>query len=111
MGREKNSVTGIAKERVKRLLDLSSSVFEKRPELAHRYVELAWRIKTKYNLKLSDSSKTKFCRKCRTFWVSGETCRVRLRSEGSSRLVITCLNCGYERRIPTGGEGKVGKVP
>ena len=101
MGRKKN-LTNVAEERVKRLIDLASSIFEERPELAHRYVELAWRIKTKYNLNLSKELKRKFCRKCRSFWVPGETCRVRIRTDGSSRLIITCLRCGHQRRIPLG---------
>ena len=98
MGRKK--LIGIAKERVQRLLDLASSVFEENPTLAHRYVELAWKIKTKYNLDLPKRLKRKFCRKCRSLLVPGETCRVRLRSEGSPRLTVTCLRCGFERRFP-----------
>lgn len=100
MGTKNNGVTDIAMERVGRLLDLASSMYAERPELAHRYVELAWSIKTKYNLKLSSELKRKFCRKCRSFWVPGETCRVRLKSKGSPYILIKCLECGHEKRIP-----------
>lgn len=100
MTRNKSELKRIGKERVERLLDLASSVFDRRPELAHRYAELAWKIKTRYNLRLPKELKRKFCRRCQTFWVPGETCRVRLRSPNPPRIVITCLECGYKRRVP-----------
>ncbi len=104
MSRRRNSkAESIAFERVEKLLDLASSIFEKNPDLANRYTELAWNIKTRYNLRLPFKLKRKFCRKCRAFWVPNETCRVRLRSSPSPHIVITCLNCGHERRIPYKG--------
>lgn len=90
----------IALERVESLIELASSTFEKRPELAHKYIELAWKIKTSYNLKLPKFLKRKFCRKCRTLWVPGRTCRVRIRSSRPPHIAITCLECGRVKRIP-----------
>ncbi len=87
----------IALKRVKKLLNIAKSIFGENPELADRFVELAWKIKTRYNLRLSQEFKIKFCRKCQSLWVPNETCRVRLRP---SRLVVTCLKCGHEKRIP-----------
>lgn len=95
MGNQNEKVEEIALERVEKLINMATSVFEERPELAHRYVELAWKIKTSYNLRLPKELKLKFCRKCQSLWVPSETCRFRLRS---SRIVITCLECGYEKR-------------
>ncbi len=97
LGRRTVKMEKIAMERVKKLLKMADSIFEENPKLANRYVELAWKIKTRYNLRLSREFKIKFCRKCRSFLVPGETCRFRFRS---SRMVITCLECGYEKRIP-----------
>lgn len=97
---KKSKIESIAMERVESLLDFASSIYKKRPDLANRYAELAWKIKTRYNLVLPRSLKMRLCRKCQTFWVPGETCRVRLRSSRPSRIVITCLNCGHKRRIP-----------
>lgn len=90
----------IARERVERLLDLASSMFDRRPELSHRYAELAWRIKTRHNLRLPRDLSLKFCKKCHSFWLPGSTCRVRLRPSSSPHIAITCLRCGYVRRIP-----------
>lgn len=100
MSNRKSKTKSIALERVFRLLNLAEENFDKRPELSNQYVEQAWKIKTRYNLKLPSSIKRKFCRKCQTFWVPGETCRVRLRPSRPPHLSITCLNCGYIKRIP-----------
>lgn len=95
-----SKIKSIALERVKKLLALASSIFEENPDLANRYTELAWKIKTRYNLRLPPQQKRKFCRKCRTFCIPGKTCRVRLRSSRPPHIVITCLECDYKRRIP-----------
>lgn len=90
----------LARERIEKLLSLASDIHEERPELADRYVELAWRIKTRCNLRLPDRLKRKFCRKCRSLWIPDKTCRVRTRSSRPPHLIITCLKCGYIKRIP-----------
>lgn len=100
MGLRKADLKTTALERVERLLDMASSIYDERPELAHCYVELAWKIKTRYNLDLPSSLKRRFCRKCRSLWIPGETCRVRLRSSRPPHVVVTCLECGYEKRFP-----------
>lgn len=100
MGSSKAEVRSIAMERVERLIDLASDVYDSRPELAHRYVELAWRIKTRYNLSLPSRLKRKFCRKCLSLWVPGVTCRVRLRPSRPPHMAVTCLECGRVWRIP-----------
>lgn len=100
MGKNNAKVKKIALERIERLLDFASKIFKERPELAHRYAELVWKIKTRYNLKLPQRLKRKFCKKCQSFWVPGKTCRVRLKSSRPPHVVINCLECGYEKRIP-----------
>jgi len=87
----------IAVERIQRLFELAEEVFEKRPELADRYVKLAWRITTRYNIRLPRDLKRKFCRKCLSFWRPGVSCRVRIRQ---SSVTITCLRCGRVIRLP-----------
>lgn len=87
----------IAAERVERLFELAEQIFGKHPELADRYVQLAWRLKTRYNLKLPPRLKRKFCRKCLAFFRPSISCRVRVRS---GCMVITCLRCGHTTRLP-----------
>ncbi len=87
----------IAAERMERLLGLAEETFKQRPKLADRYVRLAWKLKTRYNLKLPSHLKRKFCRKCFSFWKPGASCRVRVQS---GRVVVTCLQCGRVTRLP-----------
>lgn len=87
----------IAAERVERLFELAEETFKQHPERANRYVRLAWKLKTRYNLKLPPHLKRKFCRKCLSFWKPGASCRVRVQS---GRVVVTCLRCGRVVRLP-----------
>lgn len=87
----------IAAERVERLLELAEASFQDHPDFSDRYVQLAWRLKTRYNLKLPPRLKGKFCRKCLSFWSPGVSCRVRIRQ---SSVTITCLRCGRVIRLP-----------
>lgn len=90
----------IALERIERLLKFASSILDNQTELAHRHAELAWKLKTRYNLELPNNLKLKICRKCHAFWVPGRTCRVRLHSNHTPHITMTCEKCGYMKRIP-----------
>jgi ribonuclease P protein subunit RPR2 len=94
----------IAAERIERLFDLADRVSSTRLDLADRYVKLAWRLATRYNIRFPPRLKEKFCRKCLVFMKPGISCRVRTRPK-PPRVVITCLRCGHQRRIPYGGKG------
>jgi ribonuclease P protein subunit RPR2 len=94
--REKRLERKIAKERIEILFKMMEKMKDEDYELARRYVELARRIAMKYRLKLPKRFKVLFCKKCLYPYKSGRF-RVRVRK---SRVIITCLNCGYERRIP-----------
>lgn len=94
--RVKDDYKTIAVERIERLFELAERVFEKHPELADRYVKLAWRIAMRYNIRLPATLKRKFCRKCLSFWKPGASCRVRIKP---SYVITTCLRCGRQMRL------------
>ena len=98
---QKDEIKILAYERIERLFGLAEGVFRERPELADRYVRAAWKLKTRYNLRLPKNLKLTFCRKCLSFWMPGESCRVRVKSGG---VIITCLRCGRVKRLPYGAE-------
>jgi ribonuclease P protein subunit RPR2 len=98
-----NEFRKIAMERVELLLAQAEEVFDKRQDLANRYVGLVWKIKTKYNLRLPKELKRRFCKKCLSFWRPGATCRVR---KVRGRVNVTCLNCGRVFRFPHPKRGK-----
>ncbi|MEM3421913.1 MAG: hypothetical protein QW835_05565 [Candidatus Hadarchaeum sp.] len=98
---QNNEFRGLALERVSRLFDHAESIFAKNPELADRYIRAAWKLKTRYNLRLPRDIRLKFCRKCLCFWKPGVTCRVRVKPK---MIVITCLRCGRVKRLPYGSK-------
>jgi ribonuclease P protein subunit RPR2 len=88
----------IARERIADLFALAEREAD-RPDgrLAHRYVQLARRVGTRYNVRLPAEYRELYCRGCSSYWVEGRTVRTRLRA---GRRVRTCLACGRVRRVP-----------
>jgi len=63
---------------------------------ADRYVQLAWKIKLKFQLPLKREYSRLFCRRCGRFLVDGKTGLYRTKN---GFLKIKCLNCGTIKRI------------
>ncbi len=96
--RQKHEAIEIARERVDRLFRMAESAAAEGDFLsADRYIGIAWNIKLKFRLKLTDYQKRLFCRKCLKFLADGKTGRYRTED---GKLVITCMNCGNIRRYP-----------
>ncbi len=93
--REKKLEKKIAAERIDYLLDRADKVKFIDYELARRYIELVRKISLKYRIRLK-KRKYRFCKKCHYPYRSDKI-RVRI---GKGVVRITCLNCGYTRRIP-----------
>ena len=94
--RNKRAERDIARERVSRLVELAEQTLAaRRPDRAARYAELAWRIKTTYQLRATAIDGRR-CRSCGAF-LSSTTARVRLRD---GVRITTCLACGAVRRRP-----------
>jgi ribonuclease P protein subunit RPR2 len=90
----------IARERISTLFVLAErEAATGHGELADRYVTIARRVGTRYNVRVLPEYRELYCRGCSTFWVEGRTVRTRLRS---GRRVRTCLRCGRERRTLLG---------
>lgn len=94
--RNKREERDIARERVERLVGLAdAAIVAGRLDRAARYGELAWRVKTTYQLRKTAIDGRR-CRACGAFF-SGATRRVRVRD---GIRVTTCLACGAVRRRP-----------
>ncbi len=76
--------------------------------LSDRYVALARRIGTRYNVRLVPEYRELYCRGCSAFWVEGRTVRTRLRQ---GRRVRACLRCGRLRRVPIRPLGRLRSGP
>jgi len=88
----------IARERISTLFALAEEeAASGHLGLSDRYIGLARRIGTRYNVRLPPEYRELYCRGCSRFWIEGRTVRTRLRA---GRRVRTCLACGRVRRIP-----------
>ncbi|MGA8542459.1 MAG: ribonuclease P [Thermoplasmata archaeon] len=97
----------IARERISTLFALAErEAASGHRELADRYVTLARRVGTRYNIRLMPEYRELYCRGCSIFWVEGRTVRTRLRA---GRRVRTCLRCGRERRTQLRASGNGGR--
>jgi ribonuclease P protein subunit RPR2 len=103
----------IARERISALFALAErEAAAGHGDLADRYVTIARRVGTRYNVRVLPEYRELYCRGCSTFWIEGRTVRTRLRS---GHRVRTCLHCGRERRTlvrgartPSRGAGESG---
>jgi len=72
------------------ILNKAKEVFDRKPDLAHKYAKKARRIALKYKIKLPLGLKRKICKNCYGFLVPGKNLRVRTRK---GHVVYYCLNC------------------
>jgi ribonuclease P protein subunit RPR2 len=94
------SMKRIANERVQTLFRLAREILHEDPALAQRYVDLARRVAMAAKIRLPREYRRQVCRHCKSFILSGVNCRVRIQQQREPHVVITCLNCGKQTRIP-----------
>lgn len=87
----------IAKERIDILFEQAEKEFHTHPELSDRYVQIAQKISTKYNVPIPQKHKKRVCKHCKTYLVYGANARIRINSQ-KKHILITCLNCGKKKR-------------
>ena len=90
----------IALERISILFALARGKLKEEPELAQRYAKLAREIGMHYKVRLPLEYRRMICKNCKEFILPGVNCRVRTRTRRESHVVITCLKCGGQTRIP-----------
>lgn len=96
--RQKEEANELAKERIDILFKTAEKAAEEGDFVqANSCVEMAWKIKLKFRVRLDSYQKRLFCRKCLKFLADGTTGRYRTEK---GWLVVKCLNCGDVRRFP-----------
>ncbi len=90
-------VKELALKRITRLLALAEQSLKDHPERSRRYVELAKKLSSKYNLTIPREMKRRICKKCDAFLLPGLNLAVRTDSQTKS-VVYTCLDCGAKKR-------------
>jgi len=86
----------LALNEINTILDKAKDVFDKKPDLAHKYAKKARRIALKYKVKLPLKLKRRICKNCHSFLVPGKNLRVRTHR---GHVVYYCLECKKFMRI------------
>ena len=94
------STKRIAMQRIQTLFRLAKETFNENPPLAQRYVDLARKIAMAAKVRLPRGYRRQVCKHCKSFILPGVNCRVRVKQRREPHVVITCLNCGKQTRLP-----------
>lgn len=95
-----STVKQIAKQRIQILFQQAERTYKENPQLSQRYIQIARKIAMSARMRLPHGFKRRICKKCSSFLVPGQNSRVRIKSKRETHLVVTCLNCGNQTRIP-----------
>jgi ribonuclease P protein subunit RPR2 len=99
-GRPKSAETKrLARERIAVLFQRAEEFFLINPGWSDRCVFLARKIAMRQRVGLEKQHRRKICQHCYRFLVPGVNMRVRIRNR---KVVITCLHCHRQSRIPFG---------
>jgi ribonuclease P protein subunit RPR2 len=90
----------IAMQRIRKLFHLARETVHEDPALAQRYVDIARKVAMAAKVRLPREYRRQVCRHCKSFILPGVNCRVRVKQRREPHVVITCLNCGKQMRIP-----------
>lgn len=93
--KSKNLAKDLAMERIERLFELADVEYHSNPARSNEYVSLARKIGMRYLVRLPRKLKVRYCRKCGSYLVPGNNCRIRLKGR---YMAITCLKCGDVKR-------------
>jgi len=94
------STKRLAMQRIQTLFRLAKETFSENPSLAQRYVDTARKIAMAAKVRLPRKYKRQVCKHCKSFILPGVNCRVRIKQQREPHVVITCLNCGKQTRLP-----------
>lgn len=99
-GRLNTETRQIARQRIQTLFNLARKIVHDDPALAQHYVDTARKIAMAAKIRLPTGYRRQVCKHCKGFMLPGVSCRVRLKQRREPHVVITCLRCGGQTRIP-----------
>jgi ribonuclease P protein subunit RPR2 len=83
-------------ERIRILFDQAE---KSTPGRSRRYIEMALKLSTRFNIRLSPELKRRFCKSCKSYLVPGKTSSIRT-SPTQKSVITTCRHCGHVSRHP-----------
>jgi ribonuclease P protein subunit RPR2 len=98
--KQQTNVKQIARQRIQILFEQAKKIGRSNPKLAMRYVLSARKIAMAAKIRMSVEFKRETCKECNSLFVHGVNCRVRIKQKREPHVVVTCLNCGNQIRIP-----------
>jgi len=89
-------VKELAEQRIVKLLTMAEKNLKPHPERTRRYVELAKKLSSKYNVTIPSELKRRICKKCDAYLVPGYNLAIRTDPKKKA-VVYTCLDCGTKK--------------
>jgi ribonuclease P protein subunit RPR2 len=94
-GKKPNWVSNLASDRIAKLLLMAEQNKTIHPERSRRYVELARKISSRYNVRMTAEQRSLFCRRCDSYFTAGNS-KTRIVPKLKAKVLI-CVNCGFKR--------------
>ena len=98
--KQQTNVKQIARQRIQILFEQAKKICKADPKLANQYVASARKIAMAAKIRLPVEFRRETCKECNSLLVHGVNCRVRIKQRREPHVVVTCLNCGNQTRIP-----------
>ena len=93
---QKQFIEGIALARINKLFKLADVEFEKNPKRSKKYIALALKIGTRNRVRIPQTLKKNFCKKCGAFLKQGKNSKIRIKNK---LMNVTCLDCKTMKRV------------
>ncbi len=97
-GRRTKETVDLVKRRIRRLFDLADAEAKAgNAGLADRYMAMARKLSTRYNVRIPRSMKRRMCPDCQAYLMIGDAATYRVRR---GRVIVHCQRCGATIRRP-----------
>jgi ribonuclease P protein subunit RPR2 len=94
------STKQIAQQRIDIIFKQADAIAKTNSTLATEYIKIAQKIAMAARIPIPPKHKRRICKHCQTLLVTGHNNRVRIQQKREPHIVVTCLSCGYNSRIP-----------
>jgi ribonuclease P protein subunit RPR2 len=95
-----SNIKHIAQQRIDILFEQAGLIGKTNPALATEYIKTAQKIAMAARIPINQKYKHRICKHCKTLLITGHNNRARIQQKREPHIVVTCLNCGYNSRIP-----------
>lgn len=95
----KKLIKSSVRQSIAKLMDEAEGAWAAgKPARARRYAEMAMDLVRKHKVRLTEEQKRRFCRKCFSWWVPGDTVKL-IFDKRHNVIRMKCAKCRYARRL------------